>query len=586
LAVALGAVVMLGGASLVAPSVASAASTGVTGSAYGYYSNISLFGGTPTVCGNPSVTPCPNPSVSLPTTGSSSPVKASLPSEDLVYGPAHIFDSGPIQVSTQGTPAAGSVTSSSSVSGCSTAVPNGCNAGQVYAGPFTATSVASTCTANGSTAPTGSVTVNGGALQNGTNLPDAIPTNPTANQTFTGTNPDTGATYKFVLNEQTVNPNGSLTVNAVHEYLNSSAKGDLIFGQVVCGVTGAPTTALAGTTTTAAPSAAAPSAAAPSVAPGPVAAPVAAPALSAADPPAAAPLALAPGQVAGSAYGYYGNVSIFQSPPKVVGPTPTVTLPAGGSASPVTASAASGSVKFGPADIFESGSVTVNTQGTAASGSVTSSSKLQNVGTGGSGGFTADQAASTCTLSGSGVTGSTTIANGSLVTSTDPNTGDPVGHAVISASPPPNYTVFGTINNVGGSFKYVFNEQIKNPDGSLTVNAGHEYIGGGPNNHGPALGDLIFGQSVCGGAGSGTAPAASATGSSARNGGSADTGTSAGAGTGAAASGPLAGTGIDVKPLIWLALMALASGCVAVAWAGDADGEQRKLPGGRPRRHR
>lgn len=45
---------------------------------------------------------------------------------------------------------------------------------------------------------------------------------------------------------------------------------------------------------------------------------------------------------------------------------------------------------------------------------------------------------------------------------------------------------------MGDSFRYVLDEQIVNPDGSLTVNAAHQYFLG-PT----AVGELIIGHSVC-----------------------------------------------------------------------------------------
>ena len=40
--------------------------------------------------------------------------------------------------------------------------------------------------------------------------------------------------------------------------------------------------------------------------------------------------------VKGDAYGYFGNVSLFGGPLNTRGPAPTVTLPPGGSAVPIT----------------------------------------------------------------------------------------------------------------------------------------------------------------------------------------------------------------------------------------------------------
>src|SRR3954453_23235796 len=121
--------------------------------------------------------------------------------------------------------------------------------------------------------------------------------------------------------------------------------------------------------------------------------------------------------VEGSAYGYYLNVSIFGSPQPTVGPTPTVTLPAGGSASPITATALTGRATAGPAMFFTSGQLNVSTLGTTgASGSVSSSTNIQTVNTSGQEVFTATSVSSTCTASEGAANGSTTINSGTLQT--------------------------------------------------------------------------------------------------------------------------------------------------------------------------
>lgn len=76
--------------------------------------------------------------------------------------------------------------------------------------------------------------------------------------------------------------------------------------------------------------------------------------------------------VVGSAYGSYGNISLFGGPYNAKGPANKVTLPAGGSASAVTNTAASNSLVYGPSTWFRSGQVDLSTQGTPGSGSVTS----------------------------------------------------------------------------------------------------------------------------------------------------------------------------------------------------------------------
>ncbi|MCA1693170.1 MAG: hypothetical protein LC733_13625, partial [Actinobacteria bacterium] len=64
-----------------------------------------------------------------------------------------------------------------------------------------------------------------------------------------------------------------------------------------------------------------------------------------------------------------------------------------------------------------------------------------------------------------------------------------------------NYTRHGVITNVGDVFTAVYNEQIVNPDGSLTVNAVHMYL------FGPvAVGHVIKGQVTCGTTPSAIAP--------------------------------------------------------------------------------
>jgi len=66
---------------------------------------------------------------------------------------------------------------------------------------------------------------------------------------------------------------------------------------------------------------------------------------------------------------------------------------------------------------------------------------------------------------------------------------------MVPNNPAPNTTYNGHIevNSSQDYWKYVFNEQVTNPDGSLTVYAGHEYLLG-PT----AKGDLFFGKSECG----------------------------------------------------------------------------------------
>ena len=108
-AIAVAALLSIGVGVVVSSSSSSATVTAVIGNAFGVSApNITLFGGTQTPYG-------PKPMVTLPTTGSATPLTASDPSETAAFGPATLFSSGPVTVSTQGTPASQSVTSSAAV---------------------------------------------------------------------------------------------------------------------------------------------------------------------------------------------------------------------------------------------------------------------------------------------------------------------------------------------------------------------------------------------------------------------------------------------------------------------------------------
>jgi Ca2+-binding RTX toxin-like protein len=232
--------------------------------------------------------------------------------------------------------------------------------------------------------------------------------------------------------------------------------------------------------------------------------------------------------VKGSAYGYSLSASLFGGPANVRGvgqfpctavntppgcapdpaasDSPQVTLAADASNSPQMASQPSVTAQVGPARFFTSGTQTVSTSGTLGpTGSVTSTANIQGI-TGTQGEvFTADSLASTCTASESGVSASTTVANGILFIDsgddlnfdddyTDPGEHPPVT-VNIPANPAPNTVYVGHlhVNNQQDNFEYVFNEQIVNPDGSITVYAAHQRLLG-PT----AIGDLFIGRVDCG----------------------------------------------------------------------------------------
>ncbi len=223
--------------------------------------------------------------------------------------------------------------------------------------------------------------------------------------------------------------------------------------------------------------------------------------------------------VNGRAFGYQASVSLFGGPATVRGfgqpgdapatnASPAVTLPATGSANPITATDSDGATAdYGPAKIFSgkypadpnaaappSGPITVSTQGTLGpKGSVTSSVSITQPRGVGPGPVTADEVRSTCTASESGKSASTTITGGVLETKYDASTQLPTVTEPIPTNPSVNFTRTGTLDHIGDSYRVVFNEQINNGDGSITVNAVHMFLLG-PT----AVGELIIGQSACG----------------------------------------------------------------------------------------
>lgn len=211
---------------------------------------------------------------------------------------------------------------------------------------------------------------------------------------------------------------------------------------------------------------------------------------------AAAGPALAAGSVAsvtGSAFGYGGfSVSALGGPPKNTGPTPAVSLNASASNSPQSGTAATGSVVYGPADLFSSGAISVSTTGSlGATGAVTSTTDVKTLNTTGNEPLTASDVSSTCKSTTTGNTGSVSVTGGSVVTVDNTN---PPTTQNVPANPAPNTTIKGVVhvNNAVDNFHYVFNEQSTS-GGVLTVNAVHEYLDGPLTS-----GSIITGQSVCG----------------------------------------------------------------------------------------
>lgn len=555
----------------IVPGPAAADVTAVNGSAYGYFAdNISIFGGAQPDTG-------PVPTVALPAGGSANPVTGSAATGLVKYGPATIFSSGAITLSTQGTTGpSGSVTTSASLANVN-------SSGQEV---FTASALSSTCTASES-GRSGSTTITGGRLivSEGADLDsDAddtvidIPASPAPNTAREGKIETVGDTFRYVFNEQVVGADGSLTVNAAHLYLiGPTALGDVIIGQSICGVTAVAatttttaagatttTTAAGATTTTTAPAATTTTAAGATT----TTAAEATTTTTAGGATTTSTTAASGGSASGGGYGFFVSVSLFGGPAASKGPDPTVTLPDGGSASPVTRSSPSGIAQFGPATLYTSDELTVSTQGTPG-GTVTSSSKATNINKStvhatqtGSESFTADTVSSTCSSSGTSQSGSSSLVAAKLVTSVGTNFDSAADDVVvpIPADPAPNTSYTGKIENVGDEFRIVFNEQQRG-DGSITVNAVHMYL------LGPiAKGELIIGQSRCG---------------------TSATGGGAGGATASAAGGSVASTGTHAARIVAVALVLVALGCHvrfgwALRWAGPETGPEgtrrRRMP--------
>lgn len=204
----------------------------------------------------------------------------------------------------------------------------------------------------------------------------------------------------------------------------------------------------------------------------------------------------------GSAYGFWAELSLFGGPPSERGPEPAVELAPDASDSPQEATVEEAAAVFGPATVFRSKEIVVRAEATLGpGGSVTTSSRVQadldaEVGDAQRrpGPMYYDALESTCTAEDGGdITATTVVEGGVVVTSYDPSTQEPRTEEEVPENPEPGYTVEGTIDHVSDRFRIVYNEQIENPDGSITVNAAHMYFLGDI-----AVGDLIIGQSTCG----------------------------------------------------------------------------------------
>jgi hypothetical protein len=204
----------------------------------------------------------------------------------------------------------------------------------------------------------------------------------------------------------------------------------------------------------------------------------------------AAPASADVTDVSGSgAFGESVDVSVLGTGSVTSGPTPSVTLPAGGGG-PVTDSL----VNVNLPGVLTTGLLNVSTQGSnlgTHGGTSTSSAQVAGAtllaalapSLGGNPLLTADVISSQCTSNGDGSSGSSNLVALEIA-------GSPV-----AVSPPPNTTI-----DVLGAITVTLNEQIVSDspgEASITVNAVHVRL----NLDGIASGDVIISQSRCRAAG-------------------------------------------------------------------------------------
>lgn len=216
------------------------------------------------------------------------------------------------------------------------------------------------------------------------------------------------------------------------------------------------------------------------------------------------------GTLSGSACAYRVSLSLFGGPPSVRGcgqtippgtiasASPEVTLPPGGSTTPLVSVDLDGArAVYGPAVLFggrfqptgtapNSGPLLAQTGGTTA---VQSSALATAVGPQP---FSARSVVGSCVAMAGVTTFAVQLQEAVVVTSTD-SFGNPTSTVSVPTNPPVGFAVPFVIDNVGDRGVVVFNERVANADGSTTLNAVHMYM------QGPiALGDVVIGQARCG----------------------------------------------------------------------------------------
>ena len=209
------------------------------GGACAYFTHISLFGGPAERRGCGQTVPPGNAksagaSVELPPDGSSFAVTAEDADGAVAqYGPAVLFGGIPPAGSMSAPPSGAMAVSTKGI----TSVTSSASVQNVAAGPFTAASVRSTCSATKS-GTKGSSSISKGVIvtdANGQSTANVkVPAKPPVNFTVKG-KVSNGDSFKLVFNEQKKARDGTLTVIAVHMYLlGPTAKGDVVVAESHC----------------------------------------------------------------------------------------------------------------------------------------------------------------------------------------------------------------------------------------------------------------------------------------------------------------------------------------------------------------
>ena len=193
----------------------------------------------------------------------------------------------------------------------------------------------------------------------------------------------------------------------------------------------------------------------------------------------AVPASAAPGD--GSAYGVNVNVTLLGQPAVKLGP-----LAASNTNGPTTNTTVSANVP----GVLTTGVITTSAVRDDNSGSVTSKASVANVALpllqAAVGNVGATTIEADCTATQAGVTGNSTLAGLNLGTL-----------GTVAANPAANTQLAVNVGPLHIA-TLILNEQIKNPDGSLTVNALHLKLLGGTGLGALGSGDLILSSATCG----------------------------------------------------------------------------------------